>query len=282
MQAGAAAKKILTAGAGRIQVGTLLCDVADFVEGMILDEGFGIAFPVNISLNESAAHDTPSPDDTRVFAEGDMVKLDIGVHLDGYIADTACTVDLGNQPLLCEASVAARDAAIEAVRPGVAIGTLGGIVAHEIKSRGFVPVANLTGHGLDQYCLHTGPNVPNIPGVGGAVLEEGMVLAIEPFASTGTGFVHDGRREEIFSQIVRRPVRLPAARKVLQEIEGRNGMPFARRHIHVKSADLALARLMKDGIIRSYPVLSDVPGSFVSQAEHTMIVTGDGCIVTTA
>lgn len=282
MQAGAAAKKILAAGAGRIQVGTSLRDIADFVEGMIQDEGFGIAFPVNISLNESAAHDTPSPDDTRVFAEGDMVKLDIGVHLDGYIADTACTVDLGNQPLLCEASVAARDAAIQAVRPGVAIGTLGGIVAHEIKSRGFVPVANLTGHGLDQYCLHTGPNVPNIPGVGGAVLEEGMVLAIEPFASTGTGFVHDGRREEIFSQIVRRPVRLPAARKVLSEIEGRNGLPFARRHIHVKSADLALARLLKDGIIRSYPVLSDVPGSFVSQAEHTMIVTGDGCIVTTA
>jgi len=282
MQAGAAAKKILSEGAERIRVGASLLEVADFVENSILDEGFGIAFPVNISLNEAAAHDTPSPDDTRTFAEGDMVKLDLGVHLDGYIADTACTVDLGDQPLLCEASIAARDAAIAAVRPGVAIGTLGTIVAHEIKSRGFLPVANLTGHGLDQYCLHKGPNVPNIPGSGGAVLEEGMVLAIEPFASTGTGFVHDGRREEIFSQQIRRPVRLPAARKILQEIESRNGMPFARRHVHVKSADLALSRLIHDGIIRSYPVLSDVPGSYVSQAEHTMIVTGDACIVTTA
>jgi methionyl aminopeptidase len=210
------------------------------------------------------------------------VKLDIGVHLDGYIADTACTVDLGDQPLLCEASIKARDAAIEAVKPGVAIGTLGGIVAQEIKSRGFLPVANLTGHGLDQYCLHKGPNVPNIPGTGGAVLEEGMVIAIEPFASTGTGFVHDGSRVEIFSQLVKRPVRLPAARKILKDIEGLNGLPFARRHIKVKSADLALARLVNDGIIRAYPVLSDVSGSFVSQAEHTMIVTGDGCIVTTA
>ena len=256
--------------------------MADFVENSILEAGFGIAFPVNISLNEAAAHDTPSPDDTRTFAKGDMVKLDLGVHLDGYIADTACTVDLGDQPLLCEASIVARDAAIAAVRPGVTIGALGTLVAHEIKSRGFLPVANLTGHGLDQYCLHKGPNVPNIPGSGGAVLEEGMVLAIEPFATTGTGFVHDGRREEIFSQLVRRPVRLPAARKILKEIEGRNGMPFARRHVHVKSADLALSRLIHDGIIRSYPVLSDVPGSYVSQAEHTMIVTGDGCIVTTA
>lgn len=282
MQAGAAAKKILSEGAQRIQVGASLLDVADFVENSILEAGFGIAFPVNISLNEAAAHDTPSPDDTRTFAKGDMVKLDLGVHLDGYIADTACTVDLGDLPLLCEASIVARDAAIAAVRPGVTIGALGTLVAHEIKSRGFLPVANLTGHGLDQYCLHKGPNVPNIPGSGGAVLEEGMVLAIEPFATTGTGFVHDGRREEIFSQLVRRPVRLPAARKILKEIEGRNGMPFARRHVHVKSADLALSRLIHDGIIRSYPVLSDVPGSYVSQAEHTMIVTGDGCIVTTA
>lgn len=282
MQAGAAAKKILSEGAQRIQVGASLLDVADFVENSILEAGFGIAFPVNISLNEAAAHDTPSPDDTRTFAKGDMVKLDLGVHLDGYIADTACTVDLGDQQLLCEASIVARDAAIAAVRPGVTIGALGTLVAHEIKSRGFLPVANLTGHGLDQYCLHKGPNVPSIPGSGGAVLEEGMVLAIEPFATTGTGFVHDGRREEIFSQLVRRPVRLPAARKILKEIEGRNGMPFARRHVHVKSADLALSRLIHDGIIRSYPVLSDVPGSYVSQAEHTMIVTGDGCIVTTA
>lgn len=282
MQAGAAAKKILAAGARKIQADVSLLEVADFVEDSILDEGFGIAFPVNISLNEAAAHDTPSPGDQRVFTTGDIVKLDIGVHLDGYIADTACTVDLGDQPLLCEASIKARDAAIEAVRPGVAIGTLGGIVAHEIKSRGFLPVANLTGHGLDQYCLHKGPNVPNIPGTGGAVLEEGMIIAIEPFATTGTGFVHDSSRVEIFSQLVNRPVRLPAARKILKDIEGLNGMPFARRHIKVKSADLALARLVNDGVIRAYPVLSDVSGSFVSQAEHTMIVTGDGCIVTTA
>lgn len=282
IQAGTAAKKILTAGADRIKPDVPLIEIGTFVEDMILEQGFGIAFPANISLNEAAAHDTPSPEDTRTFARGDMIKLDIGVHLDGYIADTACTVDLGDQSLLREASIAARDAAIAAVKPGVTMGTLGTIVSHEIRSRGFMPIANLTGHGLDQYCQHKGPNVPNIPGTGGAVLEEDMVVAIEPFASTGTGFVHDGKREEIFSQVVHRPVRLPAARKILKEIEGRNGLPFARRHLQVKTVDLALARLLNDGILRSYPVLSDVSGSYVSQAEHTMIVTSDGCIVTTA
>ncbi|MDD1725021.1 MAG: type II methionyl aminopeptidase [Methanospirillum sp.] len=281
MQAGTAAKKILAAGADRIKPDVPLLEVGMFIEDMIIEQGFGVAFPVNISLNEAAAHDTPSVDDTRTFVPGDMIKLDIGVHLDGYIADTACTVDLGDQPILREASIAARDAAIAAVKPGVAIGTLGAIVAQEIKSRGFLPIANLAGHGLDQYCQHKGPNIPNIPGAGGAILEEGMVVAIEPFATTGTGFVHDGKREEIFSQVVHRPVRLPAARKVLKEIEERNGLPFARRHLQVKSSDLALARLVHDGILQGYPVLSDVPGSYISQAEHTMIVTSDGCIVTT-
>ena len=103
MQAGAAAKKILEAGARKIQADVSLLEVADFVENSILEEGFGIAFPVNISLNEAAAHDTPSPGDQRVFANGDIVKLDIGSTLTGH-ADTACTVDLGDQPLLCEAS----------------------------------------------------------------------------------------------------------------------------------------------------------------------------------
>lgn len=281
IQAGKAAKKILTAGAERIQVGESLLEVGTFVEQMIHDEGFGVAFPVNISLNEAAAHDTPSSGDDRVFVDGDMVKLDIGVHLDGYIADTACTVDLGDRQILREASIAARDAAIAAVRPGVTIGALGTIVAHEITSRGFKPVANLTGHGLDQYCLHKGPNVPNTAGTGGAVLEEGMVLAIEPFATTGTGFVHDCKRTEIFSQLMKRPVRLPAARKIMSYVDERNGMPFARRHLNIKGADLALSRLVRDGIIRSYPVLADIPGSFVSQAEHTLIVTHDGCVITT-
>jgi methionyl aminopeptidase len=282
IQAGRAASDILKTGAGQITVGTALLDVGTMVEDMILDKGFGIAFPVNISLNEAAAHDTPSPEDTRVFQAGDMVKLDLGVHLDGYIADTACTVDLGNHPQLLKSSVIARDEAIKAVKPGIAIGELGSIVSHEIVNCGFKPVANLTGHGLERFCLHMGPNVPNIPMNGGAILEEGMVIAIEPFATTGTGYVHDCARTEIYSQLVNRPVRLPVGRKILNEINERNGMPFARRHLKVKKPELALNHLVHDGIIRSYPVLADAPGSYVSQAEHTMIITNDGCEITTA
>nr|WP_319538949.1 type II methionyl aminopeptidase [uncultured Methanospirillum sp.] len=282
IQAGKVASTILKKGADMIRPDASLAETAAQVEQMIIDAGLGVAFPVNISLNESAAHDTPSPEDDRTFRTGDMVKLDLGAHLDGYIADTALTVDLGDQGLLVEASVAARDAAIARVRPGVAIGELGVAVAAEIGSRGFRPVANLTGHGLDQFRLHMGPNVPNIGGIGGAVLEEGMAIAIEPFATTGTGYVSDLKRIEIFSQQSWKPVRMPASRKILGEIEPRKGLPFARRHLKTPKPDLALLRLVREGVLHSYPVLADIPGSYVSQSEHTMIITSDGCVVTTA
>lgn len=281
LQAGKAAKEILLKGSSLIRPGTKLIEVGNAVEEMITAAGLSIAFPANISLNEAAAHDTPSPGDNRIFSEGDMVKLDIGVHLDGYIADTALTVDLGEQKLLVEASEAARDAAVRAIRPGITLGELGTIIAGEIGIRGFRPVANLTGHGLDQYRLHMGPNIPNISGTGGTSISEGMVIAIEPFATTGTGFVTDQKRIEIFSQLVKRPVRMPAARKIVAEIDERKGLPFAKRHLKTAKPDLALSRLVREGILHAYPVLADIPGSFVSQSEHTVIITGDGCIVTT-
>jgi len=281
-EAGRVAAKILKLGGSMVTVGRPLLDVAQTVEDQIHSNGLGIAFPMNISLNADAAHDTPSPGDERVFVKGDMVKLDLGVHLDGYIADTAMTVDLGSQPLLVEASRVARDNAIAQVKPGVAIGQLGAVVQHEIESRGFKPVANLTGHGLDRYTLHMGPNVPNIRMTGGAELVQDMVIAIEPFASTGTGHVSDRSRIEIYKQVEKKPVRMPAARKLLKSIEDKHGLPFARRHLELKKPDLALTTLCREGVLYGFPVLGDVVGSYVSQSEHTIIVTEDGCIVTTA
>jgi len=282
IEAGRIASEIREKGAGEIRVGASYLWVVEKIEGWVQDAGAGLAFPLNVSLNEDAAHDTASRDDERVFSEGDVVKLDLGVHLDGYIADTAVTVDLGDHPLLLEASARGLDAAISIVAPGVSLGELGSAIHGEIESRGFRPIANLTGHGLDRYRIHTPPNIPNIRQNGGAVLEEGMVFAIEPFASTGTGYVSEKHRTEIFQQLAVKPVRLPSARRVLEEIRPRKGLPFSRRWLSGERLDLALSTLARSQVIRAYPVLSDVPGSLVSQAEHTLIVTGEGCLVTTA
>jgi methionyl aminopeptidase len=191
-------------------------------------------------------------------------------------------VDLGNNSLLPDASREALEAAISTIRPGVTAGDLGRAIQTAIESRGYRPIANLTGHGLDRYVLHRSPTIPNIGIVGGVVLEEGMVFAIEPFATTGSGRVGEKKRVEIYSQLSPKPVRIPAARTIMEKIRDRHGLPFSRRWMgEEKKLDLAFAGLVRSQHLHAYPVLSDIPGSLVSQHEHTVIVTGDGCIVTT-
>ena len=279
--AGSLAARILKEGAKEIRVGASYLELVESIEARVKDEGAELAFPLNLSLNEDAAHDTASWADERVFKKGDVAKLDLGVQIDGYIADTATTVDLGNNSLLLDASSEALEAAIRAVKPGVAAGILGAAVQKEIESRGYRPIANLTGHGLDQYVLHRSPTIPNIGTGGGVVLNEGMVFAIEPFATTGSGHVGEKSRMEIYSQLSSKPVRIPAGRTILEKIRDRQGLPFSRRWLGERKLDLALPALVRSGTLHAYPVLSDVAGSLVSQHEHTLIVTGDGCIVTT-
>jgi len=281
LEAGRIAARTLHAGAAMVKPGRSVLEVVDGIEAMILEAGAEIAFPLNLSFNEDAAHDTASAGDERTFSAGDLIKLDLGVALDGRIADTALSVDLGGHDTLVAASAAALDRAIALVRPGVTAGELGAAIQAEIEGRGFLPVANLTGHGLAPYQIHTAPTIPNVGIAGGAVLEEGMAIAIEPFATTGSGRVSDRMRTEIYQQIAVKPVRLPSAKRILNQIRERRGMPFSRRWLPQEKVDLALSTLLKGGVLHGYPVLHDVAGSFVSQAEHTLIVTADGCIVTT-
>ncbi|MDD1685087.1 MAG: type II methionyl aminopeptidase [Methanoregula sp.] len=280
-EAGRIAAATLKDGAQKIRVGASYLDLVESVEARVIAEGAALAFPLNLSLNEDAAHDTASPGDIRVFCRGDVAKFDLGVHVDGYIADTAITVDLGNNPLLIEASRHALETAISRIRPGVTVGDLGMAMQSEIERHGYRPISNLTGHGLDQYVLHRSPTIPNIGINGGMILEEGMVFAIEPFATTGSGHVTEKARREIYSQLSPKPVRIPAARAILEKIRDRHGLPFSRRWLNEKRTDLSLPALVRSQVLRVYPVLSDVPGSLVSQAEHTIIVTADGCMVTT-
>jgi len=280
-EAGEIAAKILRRSAREIRIGGSYLDLVESIEVQVKEEGAALAFPLNLSLNEDAAHDTASPEDARVFAKGDVAKLDLGVQIEGYIADTATTIDLGNNSLLLEASERALEAAIQAVRPEVTAGELGAAIQKEIECRGYRPISNLTGHGLDQYILHRTPTIPNIGVTGGVILEEGMVFAIEPFATTGSGHVGEKTRKEIYSQISQKPVRIPAARALLDTVKDRHGLPFARRWLNEKKLDITLSSLVRSQVLHVYPVLSDIPGSLVSQHEHTVIVTGEGCIVTT-
>jgi methionyl aminopeptidase len=280
-KAGSILASVCQEAMSKVDVDVPLIEVADFVEGSIRTRGAEPAFPCNISLDRMAAHYTPDPKDQSTFGES-MVKLDIGVHMDGYIADAAVTVDLSGHPDLVEASKAALDAAIDLVSTGTDTGMIGAAIENAITGYGFKPVANLTGHGLERYFAHAEPTIPNKALDKGVLLKEGDVIAIEPFATNGSGRISEAPMTEIFGLSTCRPVRSPQARALMKAILDKyKTLPFARRWLVGERVDYALMQLLKAGIIHGYPVLWDVNGSLVSQAEHTVIVLPDGCEVTT-
>jgi len=281
-QAGEALRTVLDEAAEMIEPGVTHLEVAEHAEERIDELADGPAFPVNISVDEEASHSTPARDDETEFGE-EMVCLDVGVHVDGYIADAATTVDLSGTPDLVEAAEEALDVAIDAVAPGVDTGYIGAEIEDVIRGYGYTPVLNLSGHGVAQWDAHTGPSVPNRGIDHGSELQVGDVIAIEPFATDGRGKVSEGGKEEIYGLERERSVRNRQARQVLDEVtEQYRTLPFAARWIDVPRAEMALRRLKQQDVIHGYPVLKEEDGRLVSQAEHTLIVTEDGCEVTTA
>ena len=267
--------------AERVEVGTEYLELSEWAEDRIRELGGEPAFPVNISVDEEAAHGAAGPDDDRTIGE-DLVKVDLGVHVDGWLADTAVTVDLAGEDELTEAAAEALDAALDVVEPGVETGEIGAVIEEQIEGYGYNPVVNLTGHGLGHYEQHTAPNIPNREVKQSVELEVGDVVAVEPFATDGGGKVQEGSQEEIFALEREGSVRDRTARKALEQItEEFKTLPFAARWLDVRRPKMALRRLQRQDIVHGYPVLKEEDGRMVSQKEHTIIVTEDGCEVTT-
>jgi len=287
-KAGKIAREALETWSKRIKPGVKLLDIAEGVEAEIRAKGAKVAFPANISLNEQAAHYTPEHKCEKVFGEKDIVKLDVGVHVNGFIGDTALTVDLsGENGKLLEASEAGLAAAIAGMKPGVKVGEIGALVEQEIKKFGFKPIENLTGHKLEQFELHAGTEIPNIKTASSHTLQEGDVFAVEPFATNGAGRVSDGSQVEIFMLIEKRPVRLRESRRLMNYADEKfQGLPFAERWLYADFTSKlllgsALKELMAFGVLHPYPVLSDAGKGLVSQAEKTVVIEKDGARVLT-
>ena len=204
-RAGLILSQVLLEARPKVIVGASLLEVAEFVEGLIRSKGASPAFPCNISLDRAAAHYTPSPEDQSTFGEN-MVKLDVGVQVDGYIADAAITVDLSGHSDLTEASQAALEAALDLVAPGVSTAQIGAAIEDVITGYGYKPVYNLTGHGLQRYEAHAEPAVPNKAMERGVILKDGDVIAIEPFATNGLGRISEAPINEIYGFSAPRPV----------------------------------------------------------------------------
>ncbi|MFH1915863.1 MAG: type II methionyl aminopeptidase [Nanoarchaeota archaeon] len=285
IKAGQIAAECLQYGKSLMKKEALLRDVCDKVEEKIMTMGGGIAFPAQISLNQVAAHFCPTQDDNIAFKEGDLAKLDIGVHINGYIADTALTVNFGDHDKLAKASRDAVDNATKLMAVGVELREIGKTIQETISSYGFSPIRNLSGHGLDRFEVHTSPTIPNFDTGDTTTLHEDMVCACEPFATTGKGSIFESSHPTVYGFIAKRPVRSPYGRELLTTIEKYEGLPFTTRWLQKKhgagKTAFGLKELTNAGVIREYPPLPEVTNGLVSQAEHSVLFDGKKKIIFT-
>ncbi len=290
--AGGVARRALDYGFGLIKEGARLLDVAERTEQMILEGGALPAFPANISIDSQAAHFTPRHNDGElVFSRGNLVKLDVGVHVDGYVADTARTKEVGtrNWTEMIRAADEAVATAVEVMRPGTPMSMVGAAIERTIRSYGFKPVENLTGHLLQQYVLHAGKSVPNVGNLRGAkseqVVEAWDTFAIEPFSTNGVGRVEGKRMSNIYRIVERKRIGDEAADALLEKVyTDFRTLPFSERWCHKldKRAPFHLKKLMRKGVVMGYPILVEQGQGMVAQSENTVVVSGDGCELTTA
>src|SRR3989338_6700230 len=287
LKAGKVAAQVRREGAKKLSVvGTSYLEVMDYCEQRILQLGGEIAW-AQYGLNDVAAHDCPTEETKETTKEGELVKVDIGVHLDGWIADNAMTVEVGSSQkyyYLIRASQNALKAAIKLVRPGCPLWQLGEAQYSEAEALGFTTVKNLCGHTLERYKVHAGISIPTYNNKDKTEIQAGWQVAIEPFVTNGDGLIKEKGKATVFMAEKEKNARTPYARKILEEMKPRNGLPFTTRWLTRKfgkgAAALGLRELQQLGIVKSYPPLAEVANGMVAQFEHSMIVQDKALVYT--
>ncbi len=279
--AGKLARDALHFGRDLIEAEKSMLNVTEEIERFVKKNGGELAFPTNLAVNNVGAHWTPSSKSNEIFSKGDVVKLDVGVHIDGYIGDNALTleIDSTNYTKMIEASREALNAAINVAVAGVNVGIIGHAVQDTIEKYGYRPIANLTGHRIKRYNLHSGVSIPSVRERGGPTLNNGDIVAIEPFVTDGAGRVGGKRNSNIYHLRQIRKVRDEKATELMKEIQERyKGLPFAERWLHEFQDDATknLQKLMRAGIVSYYPVLDELGNGIVAQSEHTLLITSNG------
>jgi len=270
-------------------IGSTLAEICEYVESEIIKRGAKCAFPVNTSLNEVAAHYTAEPNNPKTVSDSDLIKIDLGAQINGYIADTAVTVNYDPQyDSLVQTAENALQSAMLMIKVGVKSKDVGRKIQNTIMDMGFKPIANLSGHSLDQYTSHAGKTVPNMWSIGSFDFSEDVAYACEPFVTTknALGFVRNGKIKNIFALVSRKKTKDEEADRLTDYIWNNfNMLPFALRWLlkewEEKEARRLLEILVKKKVVHAYAILVEANGKTVAQAEHTFIPTQSGATVTT-
>ena len=271
-------------------VGCTLLTICESIEREIKESGGKPAFPVNVSLNDIAAHYTAEPNDETTVKENDILKVDIGVHIEGYIADTAVTVSYDpHQEALIKSAENALNEAVRIARVNTKASEIGNLIENTISKMGFKPIQNLSSHSLAQYTIHAGKSIPNIRTIGPSFgLSSNQAYAIEPFVTVndGQGVVYEGNTRNIFAIMSRKPAKDENVDKFLTYLWNKfRTLPFALRWILDSYEEIEARRmldiLVKKRNVHAYPILIEGNNKFVAQAEHTiMLVNGSTRVIT--
>jgi len=283
-EAGKIAGEVVAFARGFIKPGMKLLEISEKIDAKILELGGKPAFPVNLSINEIAAHATPAWNSEEV-ANG-LLKVDLGVHIDGWVADTAFSLDLEDSEenkKLIESAEAGLKAGLDKMEIGAQLGEIGRVISDNVKEFGFYPIVNLSGHSIDRYDLHSGITIPNFDNSSNQELVEGL-YAVEPFSTNGLGKVKDGRPSGIFQIQGEGNVRDSFARDVLNFIdEEYQGLPFCSRWVYNKFSSrglLALRQIKQAGLLHEFAQLVESGNGKVAQAEHSVLLK-DGKFIST-
>ena len=272
-----------------VREGMPIIKICEKAERLIREKGGKPAFPCNVSINEIAAHYTSPPNDDRKIPEKSVVKVDIGVHVDGYVTDTAITVCFNPEYVsLVETAEQALKTAINNIHPGMHTSKLGAMIEKTIKSRGFKPISNLTGHQVGRYLVHAGASLPNVSHLSFSKIKLGEVYAIEPFVTlpNAVGKVENDEEVTIFRFLKHKSLKNPYAKQLLKHIEENfRTLPFAERWLrgavpkeHYREA---FRELLSSKALMGYPIFIEASRKPVAQAEHTVLMVKDGCVVLT-
>ena len=272
-----------------VKPGVSYLEVCDFVRHEVESRGGRLAFPTGIGVDQVTAHYAPQDGDTSVFREDDLVKVDFGVHVDGYVTDTSVSVTINPEyNLLLEATHRALEVAISAARKETRTGEIGLIIHREAARFGFKTIENLTGHTVDRYVVHAGKSIPNLYMPGTQDLRKGDVFAIEPFLTLGSaaGYVVDAPSKTIFSIVARKKTGTPELDAFAERVWGeRKALPFTPRWYSAEygrqKLDGIIGKLLAKKVLRAYPTLVEASGKPVAQFEHTMALDETGLVLLT-
>jgi len=284
-KAGQIHKQVLEFISPKIQIGTKYLDICTDVEAKIFELGGEIGFPTNVCVNEVAAHYSSPPNDDSVIKEGDIVKIDVGVSVEGYVADGAFTVSFNKEKITENLVTAVQTAVLKGlsiIKPGIKTNEVGKVTSKIIKGFGYNPIKDLSGHSIEKWQVHGNGEIPNVEMPSGKEFKEGDVFALECFASTGSGNIHRSSNCYIYEYDLssdRVPLRNKLSRKVVGWIgKVKKTLPFSSRELlkEFQAGQFALRELITAGKVYRHFVLKEDPGVYVAQWEHTFMVTAEG------